>query len=261
MGFLDAAIVGSGLGSGQADLALLLALLLGLRHATDPDHLTAVAALVLSDTDDIPGRARRLGLSWGLGHATTLCLLGLPVVVLGPYLPEPVSRAAEGLVGLVIVLLAVRLLMRWRRGYLHAHPHTHEGVTHTHPHAHEGAHPHDGHHHGGGDHHPPSHQHTHELGRSAREAYGIGLVHGVGGSAGVVVLLLAGLPYRPAAAAALVMFAFGTAVSMTLVSWAAGVAVERPALRGRLEALVPLAGVFSLVFGVWYGWVGLGLHF
>src|SRR3954447_17910342 len=91
--------------------------LLGLRHATDPDHLTAVATLLARHRSDARG-AGRLGLAWGLGHATTLFAFGLPVVLFESYLPEPLQMGAEAAVGLVIVALAARLLLRWRRGLL-----------------------------------------------------------------------------------------------------------------------------------------------
>ena len=103
-------VAGDGLG-----LALAIALLLGLRHATDPDHLTAVSTLVLSD-ERAAGRAGLLGLFWGLGHATTLFLFGLPLVLFQGALPDQIHRAAEVAIGVLIAVLAVRLLLRWRRG-------------------------------------------------------------------------------------------------------------------------------------------------
>src|SRR3954452_15104777 len=113
---LDDRIADLAQGGGVA-LVLLVALLLGLRHASDPDHLAAVSTLIASDPDDGTRRAGRLGLSWGLGHATTLALFGVPIVLFQSYLPDTVGRAAEALVGLMIMLLAARLLVRWRRGH------------------------------------------------------------------------------------------------------------------------------------------------
>src|SRR4051794_2487999 len=128
-------------GDGQAFLIVAaIAVLLGLRHATDPDHLTAVTTLLGGERDLGPRRAGFLGLSWGLGHATTLVALGLPIVLFDDYLPQPVQQAAELAIGFVIMALAVRLLMRWRRGHLHAHPHMHRGRAHAHPHVHERRH-------------------------------------------------------------------------------------------------------------------------
>ncbi|MGI9187420.1 MAG: hypothetical protein ACR2J9_07895 [Gaiellales bacterium] len=94
--------------------ATAIALLLGLRHATDPDHLTAVAGLAVRDGD---GRgAARLGLAWGLGHGAAIVVFGLPIILLARLLPESLRVAVEVAVGCVIVVLGIRLL----RGHRHA---------------------------------------------------------------------------------------------------------------------------------------------
>jgi ABC-type nickel/cobalt efflux system permease component RcnA len=240
---LDEWIVKLG-GSGM--MAMLVAILLGLRHATDPDHLTAVSTLFLGEDRNGPRRAMTLGLAWGLGHAATLFAFGLPVVLFRRFLPEPVQRAAEAVIGLVIVALAVRLLLRWRRGYFHVHPHTHGAVHHAHPHAHEHAH--------GPAAHPIQHTHLHaeRLARSPLTAFGIGLVHGIGGSAGVSVLLVSAVPGQVQGVIALLLFAAATAASMALVSSMFGYALTRREVRRRLTTLVPIFGAASLIFGVWY---------
>jgi high-affinity nickel permease len=97
----------AGLGDGSVAVALLLALLLGLRHATDPDHLTAVSTLMMADPFE-GRRAARLGLSWGAGHAITLLALGVPAVLFDDELPASVQQAAELAIGVLIVALAVR---------------------------------------------------------------------------------------------------------------------------------------------------------
>jgi len=227
-------------------MAFVVALLLGLRHATDPDHLTAVSTLFLADSRNGPRRATGLGLAWGLGHATTLFAFGLPVVLFRRYLPDPVQRAAEAAIGLAIVALAIRLLIRWHRGYFHVHPHSHGPVQHAHPHAHE-------HHHAAATESVPhAHPHADGLGRSPLAAFGIGLVHGVGGSAGVGVLLVGAVSGQMQEVLALVVFAAATAVSMALVSTAFGHALARGRVKRRLAEMVPLLGAASLLFGVWY---------
>src|SRR3954454_23807031 len=111
------------LGSGEALLLVsLIAVLPGPRHATDPDHLTAVTTLIAGDHEHDHRKARSLGFVWGLGHATTLFAFGLPVVIAKNYLPEPVQRGAETAVGVVIILLAIRLLHRWRQGAFRSGP-------------------------------------------------------------------------------------------------------------------------------------------
>jgi ABC-type nickel/cobalt efflux system permease component RcnA len=233
---------------GSGIIGLVVALLLGLRHATDPDHLTAVSTLVLSDQRNGTRRAGVLGLAWGLGHAATLFAFGLPVVLFGRYLPDAAHRAAEVTIGLVIVALAVRLLLRWKRGYFHTHPHVHGDLRHAHPHAHEGSHAS----HARAVAH--AHQHEEAIGRSPLAAFGIGLVHGAGGSAAVGVLLVGAVAGRSAGVLALVVFAAATAISMAVVSSAFGYALTRDVMARPLARMIPVLGVASLVFGSWYVW-------
>jgi ABC-type nickel/cobalt efflux system permease component RcnA len=231
------------LAGGSWVLAVAVALLLGLRHATDPDHLTAVSILVADDEDAGTRRARRLGLSWGLGHATTLVAFGLPVVLFGAYLPESLQHAAELAVGIVIVALAVRLLVRWHRGYYHVHRHRHGDLEHAHPHVHE---------HAGHD-----HRH-HALGRTPRAAFGIGLLHGTGGSAGVSLLIVGSVAGQPGVAAlCLFVLAGGAALSMALLSAAFGYALAKGSLVQRVAAATPVLGVGGLLFGLWYALAAL----
>lgn len=233
------------LGTGDAFLIIIaVATLLGLRHATDPDHLTAVSTLIASGEERSGRRAGILGLSWGLGHATTLVALGLPIVLFDRYLPAPVERAAEAAVGALIVVLALRLLIRWRQGRFHAHLHAHDGDVHLHPHAHPRPHPE-----GAGSH---RHGHAGSLGRSPLQAYGIGLLHGIGGSAGVGLLLLAAIPNHVEGLVALVVFATFTAASMAIASTSFGYALSRGPVLRRFVAVAPALGVVSLAFGVWY---------
>jgi ABC-type nickel/cobalt efflux system permease component RcnA len=119
-----------------AVVVLLVAFALGLRHASDPDHVVAVSTLVAATRGRAGRAAGLLGAAWGLGHATTLLLFGIPVVLASTYLPETVQSLAEAAIGLIIVALAARLLVRWRRGAFHAHMHEHDGSPHLHVHSH-----------------------------------------------------------------------------------------------------------------------------
>ena len=198
-------------------IVLAVAVLLGLRHATDPDHLAAVTTLVASGRERAACRAGELGLAWGLGHAATLFAFGLPILLLNRFLPHRVQQVAETAIGFVIVYLALRLLVRWRRGELrfHAHPLAH------------GA-------------------------RTRKAAFAIGLVHGMAGSAGVGVLVLASVPTTGLAVVSLALLGVFTAVSMSLLSSGFGsLLVSRPA-RATFGAAAPALGAASLAFGVWY---------
>lgn len=214
-------------------LVVVVAVVLGLRHATDPDHLVAVTTLIASGRDRAARSAARLGLAWGLGHATSLFAFGLPIVLFKAYLPEPLQAAAETSVGVVIALLALWLLVRWRRGLFHLH-HDH-GLAHAHG------------------------SRRRIRTRSPLQAFGIGLVHGMGGSAGVGVLLLASIHDRAIAVAALGLFAFCTAISMAALSTGWGLTLSNSPARNSLARLAPVLGGASLAFGVWYALAALSL--
>ncbi len=211
-------------------IVLAVAVLLGLRHATDPDHIAAVTTLVASGRDRAARRAGELGLAWGLGHAVTLFAFGLPILLLNSYLPQRVQQGAETAIGIVIVYLAVRLLVRWRSGAFHVHEHGHGREDHTHVHA--------------------SHGHRHA--RTPLGAFAIGLVHGMGGSAGVGILLVASVESTPLALAALGLLAVFTAVSMTMLSSGFGATLVSRPVQAALGGVAPALGLGSLCFGVWY---------
>ena len=208
--------------SGSVLVVVLVATLLGLRHATDPDHIAAVTTLVASGRDRAARSAARLGAWWGLGHAVTLVAFGLPILLAERYLPERAQQGAETAVAALIVFLAIRLLLRWRHGVFSTVP----GGS-------------------GGD------DHRHGV-RTPLGAFGIGLVHGMGGSAGVGVLLLAAIPDSTVAIGALLVLALFTAVSMTLVTSGFGATLTIPSVARSVAGVAPALGVASLAFGVWY---------
>lgn len=215
-------------------LVVGVAVLLGLRHAGDPDHVAAVSTLVAGRRQRTGRLAARLGAAWGLGHGVSLFALGLPIVLYRAYLPQPVQQAAETAIGFLIVGLAVWLLVRWRRGIFHVHL-TDSSLQVA----------------ASGPAHAEAHAHAPRT-RSPLQAFGIGVVHGVGGSAGVGILLLSAIADEALAVAALAVFAVSTAASMALLSGALGATLgTRPLQRG-FHRVAPLLGVASLAFGVWY---------
>ena len=234
-------------GPSEVGVILLISLLLGLRHASDPDHLAAITALIASEAERKRARkAGLMGLLWGLGHGTTLVVLGLPLVLFNRYLPAPVQQAAEVAVGAIIVFLAVRLLLRWRRGLYHVHTHNHHRVA---PHRHVHSHVRD-----------ESHEHVHPIPhRTPFSSYGIGLVHGIGGSGGLTLLLLSTISNQAEAAAALLIFAAGTAVSMALLSTTFGLVIAGGPIGRNFERVAPILGILSMAFGAWYALGALGL--
>ena len=205
---------------GSIAVVVAVAVLLGLRHATDPDHIAAVTTLVASGRERATGAAARLGAWWGAGHALTLVVFGIPILLADRYLPDALQRGAETAVAALIVFLAVRLIVRWRHGAF-ALDSTHDG----------------------GHRHPV---------RSPAGAFGIGLVHGMGGSAGVGVLLLAAIPSTPVAVASLFVLALFTAVSMTALTTGFGLTLGARPVAAGMGVVAPALGAASLAFGVWY---------
>lgn len=233
-------------------LAFLAALVLGLRHATDPDHLTALSTLALSDRRVGVRRTGLLGLAWGLGHGAMLLALGFPLVLFGRLLPEAWQRGAEALVGLVIVVLAVRLLHGWRQGRCFRGLVSYDADS-------------------GSDAAADSYGNDEAAEvpgaeapnaeapdadapalRSPAVSFSIGLLHGIGGSAGVTLLLLASAPEPAEATAALVAFALGTALSMAWASATLGWVLTRQGVALHMARTVPWIAAFSCAFGAWY---------
>ena len=206
---------------GSIAVVVAVAVLLGLRHATDPDHIAAVTTLVASGRERATGAAARLGAWWGAGHALTLVVFGIPILLADRYLPDALQRGAETAVAALIVFLAVRLIVRWRHGAF-AMRSTHDG----------------------GHRHPV---------RSPAGAFGIGLVHGMGGSAGVGVLLLAAIPSPGRARRAVRPRILHRGLDDDRHD-----RVRRAALAHRTVAGVAgrwprrLLGAASLAFGLWY---------
>lgn len=218
---LDDWIAGMSEGASVA-VVLLVGVLLGLRHATDPDHLAAMTTLVASGRERAMRSAAGLGAWWGIGHGVTLVVFGVPILLAERFVPERIQQGAETAVAALIVFLAIRLLVRWRHGYfdLHAHPHS-------------------------------DRDHRHAV-RTPVGALGIGLVHGIGGSAGVGLLLLAAIPSETVAVVSLLLLALFTAVSMAVVTAGFGLTLSIRRIAAASNVVVPALGVASLAFGIWY---------
>lgn len=217
-------------------VALVVAFLLGLRHASDPDHLVAVTSLVASDGGDTR-RATRIGAWWGMGHGATLLAVGLPLILLKSKLPMWLESGAERAVGVVIVLLAVRVLVKWVRGDYRTGAHSRSELVGSHHHLRRGR----------------SAQHSHVHVRTPGQALAIGTLHGLAGTGAVVLLLIAALPTQLEAALALAAFAPMSVVSMALCTSAFAWLLTRPVLEPVYRSvLIPLLSAFGVLFGIAY---------
>jgi ABC-type nickel/cobalt efflux system permease component RcnA len=215
-------------------VALGIAFLLGLRHASDPDHLVAVTSLVASEDGDTR-KAARLGAWWGVGHAGALIAIGIPLIAFKTELPAGLESGAEKAIGAVIVVLAARVIFKWARGDFRATAHDHDGGHGKRRHLRRG----------GG--------HTHAKPRTRGQAVAIGLLHGLAGTGAVVLLLIAALPSRLEAAAALAVFAPMSIASMAALTAAFAWVLTRPIVEPVYRTvLIPALGLFGVMFGIWY---------
>lgn len=225
--------------------AALLGFVLGLQHATDPDHLVAVATIVTRERGFAAGAA--VGLCWGLGHALTLTAAGLAVVALNVPLPAALATGFELAVAAVIVALGAGRLADALRGrdagggWPMARDHDHGGraALHRHPrwHLH------------------PSRPLLRALGGPplalAARAAAVGAVHGLAGSAAVSLLVLATLRSPAGAAAYLGVFAAGTLVGMVVLTAAMSYPVALAArFAAARRALALGSGLGAVVFGL-----------
>ncbi|HEY3279922.1 MAG TPA: hypothetical protein VGJ83_05365 [Gemmatimonadales bacterium] len=179
---------------------LLLGIVLGFRHAFEPDHLAAVSTLATRQGS--PWAAARLGLAWGLGHTATVGAIVLLVVALGVRLPAGLWPAAELAVAALLVLLGVTVVWRYARGRWHMHLHAHDQHPHLHLHSHAGG---------------TGHAHLHAS-ADARRSLGFGIAHGLAGSGAIAVFLVAAAPDAASRLAYFAAFGAGTILGMLTVS-------------------------------------------
>jgi high-affinity nickel permease len=217
-------------------VALGIAFLLGIRHATDPDHLVAVTSLVAAEDGDT-AKAARLGAWWGVGHAAALVALGIPLIAFKAELPGWLESGAEKTIGVVILVLAVRVIVKWMRGDYRATSHSHDGGHRRRRHLRRGA----------------GSAHRHVTVRTPAQAASIGLLHGLAGTGAVVLLLIAALPSQLEAGLALAVFAPMSIASMAACTAAFAWVLTRPIVEPVYRTvLIPGLGLFGVMFGLWY---------
>jgi ABC-type nickel/cobalt efflux system permease component RcnA len=250
---------------------IALGFFLGMRHATDPDHVIAVSTIV-SRHRSIK-HAAAMGALWGVGHTLTILLVGGGIILFGWVIPARIGLSMELSVGLMLILLGVLNLigiMQWIRSNFtpaqpphgvggdpdhdtaatgHSHAHTHGDYVHTHPHAHDPeSHPHD-------PAHTPLSWFDRHFGRlgvyNIVRPLVVGLVHGLAGSAAIALLVLTTIRNPKWAVAYLLLFGVGTIAGMMLITGAMGAPFAYAENRSRLShGLRVASGLISLGFGL-----------
>jgi high-affinity nickel permease len=238
---------------------LAIGFFLGMRHATDPDHVIAVTTIV-SRQKKI-SRAALTGIYWGLGHTLTILVVGTAIILFGLVIPARIGLGMELSVGLMLILLGAMNVVAFLRSAgsvekiakaatVHTHAHTHGDYIHTHPHGHG----------------PESHPHAQESTPLARMdgLFGkagfyrvlrpllVGIVHGLAGSAAVALLVLTTIRNPRWAVGYLFVFGIGTVAGMMLITMSIASAFTFFGRRySSFSVRLGLAsGLLSLIFGM-----------
>ncbi len=230
----------------QSGLPLVvLGFLLGMKHALDVDHLAAVTTLIAGQRSR--WKSVLVGAWWGLGHCASLMLLGGVIILFDLRFPPAASLLLEFGVGLMLIVLGARVLLRLKQGAtLHLHAHEHEGRRHIHPHIHSGGVKD----HARGGHHgvPPN-----EAG-SAKTSLVVGMLHGLAGSAGLTLVLLPSIPTRVMGIVYLALFGAGSILGMTLATFLVSIPLGRLGDLGHggsgARVVTIFAGALSLLVGL-----------
>jgi hypothetical protein len=256
----------------------LLGLLLGMRHATDPDHVIAVTAILSRERR--LASAARIGVVWGLGHTLTVLAVGAAIIIFKLAVPIRLGLAMEFAVALVLILLglgSVGALVRKIASRLfgtqppateelpdlvvHSHAHVHDGRPHRHPHVHQySQHPHE--YFGAAACAAAELHREHSLApgalapfaarRPLLKSFGVGLVHGLAGSAAIALLVLSAIPEPLWATLYLAIFCVGTIIGMGLITTAIAtpLIVASRRMSSLHQRLVTGSGLLSFGFGL-----------
>lgn len=217
---------------------LLLGLLIGMKHALEADHIAAVASL--ASRSRTLGSGVRLGVAWGIGHTVTLFVVGATVLSFDAVIPASVAQWLEFAVGIMLILLGADVLRRMMRARAHFHLHDHGPSTHFHAHAHAGENRAEA----------ASHEHDHPKGLQAR-AVVVGLVHGMAGSAALVLLTLNSIDSVWLGVGYILVFGFGSILGMAALSLIVVFPLMLTARRltWAFNGLTAVAGVVTVILG------------
>ena len=218
-----------------------LGFILGLKHALDADHIVAVSTIV-SEHKSI-SKSSLIGTFWGLGHTVSLFLIGLLVILLRLVIPPKLALLMEFGVAMMLVFLGANIIWKFfRERKIHIHSHEHDGVPHAHIHLHEQG-------------REEAHEHNHLI-KFGSKPFLVGLVHGVAGSAALMVLVLTTIPSPLTGLLYIVVFGVGSIGGMLLMSSLIGLPFVFTANKfaSMNQAIKVLAGTSSIAFGVYLGW-------
>lgn len=195
---------------------------LGIKHAFDADHLIAVSTMLYEHKN--PYRVALIGTFWGIGHTTTLFIVGLGVLLLRISITEPVAERLELAVGVMLIILGIQTILK--RSYVHKHAHSHGEVTHTHFHQ--------------------NHNHQH------RKSFIIGSIHGFAGSGVLMILVLSLVKTVWEGIIYIILFGIGSTLGMTIITLIIGIPLSKSLkVFANTERFLRIGmGSLSILFGL-----------
>jgi len=222
---------------------LIIGFLIGMRHALEADHVAAVASLATKQQS--LRQAMHQGLAWGLGHTLTLFLIGSIVLWMDTVVPTSLAQLLEFLVGVMLLILGGDVLIRVIRERIHFHKHNHGPQVHFHAHSHANE----------GAHQNSAHRHQHRTKFPVRFLL-VGLMHGMAGSAAVILLTLDSIQSPWQGMLYILLFGVGSMLGMAVLS----IAIAIP-LRSSAKGLTWMHNGLQTVIGVFTMGLGLSIMF
>ncbi|MEE8133224.1 MAG: hypothetical protein V3T40_06595 [Nitrososphaerales archaeon] len=228
-------IFGGNLSSITPALLLTIGFVTGLQHATETDHVAAIATIV-SKSKKL-NKASLLGALWGLGHTLTLFIMGLAVLLVAISIPEKLALSFEFGVGIMLIVLGLSVIKSERKkGFIdtlrivtrHIHPHAHRNKIHVHPHSHDG-----------------EHMHSHK-------SIIVGMIHGLAGSGVLMLVILSTVDSVVTGLVYITLFGMGSIIGMLLISTAIGLPFVFTAKKfGRINKYIRIvAAAVSIGLGI-----------
>jgi sulfite exporter TauE/SafE len=231
--------------------AIIIGLVIGLRHSTDGDHVVAVSTMARDYRSVFKGLW--VGVSWGLGHSTPLLLLGTLILLVKQSFMDlyaSVSSIFEFGVALMLIFLGAQVFWKMYRGDFHVHEHEHDRGGHKHLHGSHGPEenpesPHDGSRHG---------LFPELIPFFRLKSYAIGVVHGLAGSAAVLLAILPATPDFFSGILFLIFFSVGTMISMAIMTVVLSIPFAVSSRSNRSgNIIISVAGLLSIALGLALG--------
>lgn len=217
----------------------ILAFILGMKHAIEPDHIIAMSTIICKEKN--VSKAAILGALWGIGHTVTLFVIGMIGIMTKHKIPENLAVLLERSVGIMIIILAIKLLVNYKKPLSsHAHDHIHNHMD-IHHHPYENDHTYQAKHATGGLDVSNMMQYTKSL--------LIGLVHGLAGGAAMILLTLSTVKSYWEGALFIIIFGIGTIFSMLVFAMIFGI----PFALNHRDRIYKYMNIFIGIIGIAFG--------